>query len=95
MAGYSVYRDAGVAALFIVMYLSTVWAFIKFLRDQLAQQAVMIAQVTAQCQQVSRVCDDYKKVCEDLKKTLEEKIRQDCEFMAFLKGRDSMGGSRR
>jgi hypothetical protein len=95
MTGYSVYRDAGVAALFIVMYLSTIYTFIKFMREQLAQQATMIAQMNAAVQQVAQVCHDYKKVCEDLKRTLDEKIKQDCEFMAFLKGRDSMGGPRR
>ena len=87
---WEVYKTAGMAGLFLVMYTVTIWTFIKFLREQIKKREDTIQQVTEALAQTVRVADDNKKLCESIKAMTEAKMKLDAEFMAFLKGRDSV-----
>jgi hypothetical protein len=84
------YRNYGTAGLFLVMYLVTIFTFIKFLREQIKNREDNIRQVADAFARAAQVADDNKKLCEGIKVMTEAKMRQDSEFMAFLKGRDSV-----
>ena len=85
-------QDMGVAALFIAMYLFTIWYFYKELKSSKADATAMVEKVTTSLDKSSRATEDETKALDGVKASLDETRGQTREFLAFLRGRDAGGG---
>jgi len=86
--GYQLYRDVGVAGLFIFLYLATLVTFIRDLKAQRKEAQEMTERVIKAMDSSSISSVKAAEVLEKVKGTIEDNTRKMSEFIAFLKGRD-------
>ena len=85
-------QDVGVAALFIAMYLTTVWYLYKELKAGKVEATAMVERMVTSLDKSSRATEDETKALDGVKASLDETRGQTREFLAFLRGRDAGGG---
>lgn len=87
------YKEFGVAALFIGMYITTIWKFIAELKETRKEQTELIKSMTERVvtalETSKKANEDYQRMANEVKTTMDQSTRQSIEFMAFLRGRDS------
>ena len=88
-ASWQVYRDFGVAGLFILLYLSTVIAFVKDLKEQRKTQSDMVERVIKSMESSAAVTGQCVEVLKEVRQVTSESTKQNAEFLSYLKGRDS------
>jgi hypothetical protein len=86
------YKEVGVAALFISMYLATIWKFINELKESRAFQTAMMKEMTEKViialESSKQTNNEYNRMAAEVKVTIDQNTRHSIEFLAFLKGRD-------
>lgn len=87
--GVQIYRDFGVAALFITMYLVTIVMFIKDLQKQRKDSQELVVKMITAIEASAIQSLECKEAMESTQLTIENNLRQTGEFIAFLKGRDN------
>lgn len=83
-----VYKDYGVAGLFIALELFTVYFFYKELKSSKAESVAMTEKVITVADKSANAINEASKASYDTKGALDTTIRQNAEFIAFLRGRD-------
>lgn len=83
-----IYKDFGVAALFIVMYTVTVWFLIRYLIKQGRERDQLIREVVKALESSASSMNKNTEVMTQVKASTDENIRMSVEFVSFLKGRD-------
>ncbi len=90
-----VYKDFGVAGLFIALELVTVWLFYKELKNSKTELVAMTKLVTMTLDNASTAIEDMNKLSENTKRSVEDLCNQSKTFQAFLQGRDDTFNNRR
>ncbi len=83
-----IYKDYGVAGLFICLELLTVYFFYKELKSSKNEMIEMTVKVTTIADKAANAIEESSRLCLDVKSCMDQKRAQDNEFMAFLRGRD-------
>ena len=86
--GLEVYEKAGVAALFIVMYLTTVWFLIRLLIKDRQKEIDRTEKLTQVIIGVTQTLKEVVAVNDKLKTSVAEKDNRLAEFLAYIKARD-------
>jgi len=86
--GLEVYKTYGVAGLFIVMYLATIWLFIADLKSQREKFAEMTKQMVEALNSSAMANIKTSDILSEVKKSLDENSNKMSEFIAYLRGRD-------
>lgn len=89
MAEWQIYRDAGVAALFILLYVTTLKMFITDLKEQRKQGIENTEKVIKALETSSTAMANSTFVLREAKSSIEQNTRQTAEFVAYIKGRDA------
>jgi len=84
----TIYRDAGVAALFIVLYLTTLYFFIRDLREQRVAAHVNAEKMVKALENSERTTQQAIECMNQVKETISLHATQTAEFIAYLEGRD-------
>jgi F0F1-type ATP synthase membrane subunit b/b' len=84
----AILRDFGVAALFIAMYLTTIFYFYKDLLSQKKELRETTERVSTALEHATRAIETSNDTGETVVKGLAEVKAQTSEFIAYLKGRD-------
>jgi len=83
-----IYKDLGVAALFIALYLVTVYFFYKELKNSKDEVVVMTEKVTAVLDKAATAITEMNKTTRDGKDSIDQLRNQNEQFLSFLRGRD-------
>lgn len=89
-----VYKDLGVAGLFIGLELLTVFYFYKELKNSKSESMVMVRDVTCALDKATAAITEMNRASVDSKQNMDLMRAQNNEFMSFLKGRDEHRRSR-
>jgi tRNA(Phe) wybutosine-synthesizing methylase Tyw3 len=92
---YQVYKEFGVAALFIVMYVTTVWFLIRTLVQDRAKEIKRTETVVELIVTSNAVLARNTEILEKLKETIENEERRSSELLTYLRTKDEMGKGRR
>ncbi len=87
-----VYKDVGVAGLFICLYLITIYYFYKELKDANTRTAQTTERVVVALDKASQAIERSVQGADSVCKSLDINTRQTAEFISFVRGRD-MGRS--
>jgi hypothetical protein len=88
--GLTAYKEFGVAGLFIVMYLGTVWFLIRMLikdRDKEIDRVRALAQVVTEN---AGACLKVAQILEQLKERTEAEERKSAELLTYIRARDDV-----
>ncbi len=83
-----VYKDFGVAGLFICLELFTVYFFYKELKNSKNEMIEMTIKVITIADKATNAIEESSKLSLDVKIGMDQTRAQNNEFMAFLRGRD-------
>lgn len=83
-----VYKDFGVAGLFICLELVTVYTFYKELKSSKEEVVAMTKLVTMTLDNASTAIEDMNDVAASSKRSVDDLCNQSKNFQAFLQGRD-------
>jgi len=84
----AILKDFGVAALFIAMYLTTIFYFYKDLIGQKKEMRETVEKVSAALEHATRAIETSNDTGENVVRGLSDVKSQTSEFIAYLKGRD-------
>ncbi len=90
-SGVDIYQKFGTAALFIVMYLATVFMFIKSLQKQVDDGMRTTERVTAALEANKIVMAELSDTSKELKDSTDRQARQSENLLNYLRGRDGKG----
>lgn len=85
------YKTFGVTGLFIFLYLTTVYMFIRDLQAQRKKEEERTERVIKALEASSSASLKSAEVLTSVKTTLDDSDRKLGEFVAFIKGRDDRG----
>ena len=88
VTGLEAYKQLGVAALFIAMYLATIAMFIRDLRQQRKAAEDNTEQMVRALEASTQASSRTVEVLREVNSTLDAHSRQLAEFVAWLRGRD-------
>ncbi len=83
-----IYKDYGVAGLFICLELFTVYWFYQELKNSKKEMIEMTVKVTTIADKAANAIEENSRLCLDVKSGMDQTRAQNNEFMAFLRGRD-------
>lgn len=83
-----VYKDYGVAGLFIALELITVYFFYKELKNSKAEVVVMTEKVITVADKAANAIQEISRTSSEVKSGIDQMRSQNIEFISFLKGRD-------
>lgn len=89
-----IYKDFGVAGLFIALYLGTLFFFYKELKNSKNELVAMTKLVTMTLDNASTAIEDMNELSSSTKRSVEDLTTQSRTFQAFLQGRDENRRSR-
>ncbi len=89
-----IYKDYGVAGLFIALELLTVFFFYKELKSSKKEMVDMTVQVTTVADKAANAIEEMNKASMDVKTGMDQLKSQNNEFISFLRGRDEHRRSR-
>jgi hypothetical protein len=84
----AIYKEAGIAVLFIVMYLTTLVVFIRDLREQRTAAQANTEKMIKALESSENINKQAIECMEQVDSTLQLNARQTSEFIAYLEGRD-------
>jgi DNA-binding MarR family transcriptional regulator len=84
----AIYKEAGIAVLFIVMYLTTLIFFIRDLREQRVVAQATTEKMIKALESSEHTSKQAIESMEQVNSTLQLNARQTAEFIAYLEGRD-------
>ena len=84
---YEIYTQAGVAGLFLALYLSTVWMLIKELKSQTVNVTGLTREVVSALQSSRDSQERIKESCDDMVKATTDCKSKQAELGAWLRGR--------
>lgn len=90
-----VYKDFGVAGLFICLELVTVYFFYKELKNGKEELVAITKMVTMTLDNASTAIENMNATTESTKKSVDDLCNQSKTFQAFLQGRDDNRSNRR
>jgi len=100
-AGLEVYEKAGVAGLFIVLYITTIWFLIRVLMKDKQRIVDMYEKETERVERLATIVqsntDSNKqmvRVAVELKDAVQEDTKVQREMMAYFKAKDQFNGRR-
>ncbi len=82
------YKEFGVAGLFIMMYLATVWLLIKELKASKKECVDITDRVVTVLDKSANCVDRFSAVMEKVEQGQSDLMTNNKEFIAFFKGRD-------
>ena len=91
----ALYKDVGVAVLFLALLLIVSLYFYRELKAAKKESVAMTERVISALDTSSHATEDCTKSMASLKTTVDENMSQTREFIAFLRGRDASNGGRR
>lgn len=83
-----VYKDYGVAGLFISLELITVYFFYRELKNSKAEVVVMTEKVITVADKAANAIQEISRTSSEVKSGIDQMRSQNIEFISFLKGRD-------
>lgn len=87
-----VYKDFGVAGLFITLYLLTVWRFYRELKDREQKGMAMTERMIVALDGAANAIERNGEVLSTVEKSIGESTTQVKLFIAFIRGRDGIKG---
>ncbi len=90
-----VYKDFGVAGLFIALELVTVWLFYKELKNGKSELVAMTKMVTMALDNAATAIEDMNTKSDANTRSVNDIRNQNEKFQAFLQGRDDTSNRRR
>jgi len=85
---YQVYKEFGVAALFIVMYVTTVWFLIRTLVQDRAKEVKRTEKVVELIVTSNAVLSRNTEILEKLKGAIEAEERKSAELLTYLRTKE-------
>lgn len=92
---YTIYKEFGVAALFIVMYVTTVWFLIRTLVQDRAKEVKRTEKLAELIATSNVVWRRNTEILEQLKLAIEREERRALEFLVYVKARNDVREERR
>lgn len=89
-----VYKDFGVAGLFICLELFTVYAFYKDLKNSKSELVAMTEKVTTIADKATAAIVEMNRASLDVRSGMDQMRAQNNEFVSFLRGRDERRSGR-
>lgn len=86
-----IFKQLGIAGLFIAMYLTTVYYFYRELKEHKNELKEIGEKSVSALERSTRSIEDSTDILGTVKEGLEASKAQTSEFIAFLKGRDARG----
>ncbi len=83
-----VYKDFGVAGLFLCLYLITVYFFYKNMQAGKIEAVAMTERVVLMLDKAANAINEMSRVSMEEKASLDQMRSQNNEFISFLRGRD-------
>ncbi len=83
-----VYKDYGVAGLFICLYLITVYFFYKELKNSKSEYVTMVERVVGTLDKATSAITEASQTSKDARECMDQTRSQNNEFISFLRGRD-------
>jgi len=83
-----IYKDYGIAGLFLVLYLTTVWKFHETLKSNKTEMVMMVERVIHVADTSSAAIAASNETMSEVKSGMDQLVRQNGEFLSYLKGRD-------
>lgn len=90
-----IYKDFGVAGLFLALELVTIWLFYKELKNSKDELVAMTKLVTMTLDNASTAIEDMNTLSKNTKQSVDDLCNQSKTFQAFLQGRDENRDNRR
>ncbi len=87
----TIYKDYGVAGLFLTLYLITLWFFYKELKEREKLMVAITERVVTALDKSSDSSETTAEVLKNVGTSLDTNTKQTGEFIAFVRGRDSGG----
>lgn len=82
------WKEFGTGALFLLLYLTTLYHFIKALKENSDKQQVMVERVVKALESADQAIRADAAMKADVKAAIETQARQSSELLAFLEGRE-------
>ncbi|MFH1303776.1 MAG: hypothetical protein ABIK07_22185 [Planctomycetota bacterium] len=95
MDSYKIYREFGVAALFIAMYITTVWFLIKKLMQDRIQEVKRTKEIVEVVMTSNMVLSKNTEILEKLKSAIESEEKKSSELLMYLRTKDELAKERR
>ena len=92
---YKIYKEFGVAALFIVMYVTTVWFLIRTLVQDRAKEVKRTEKIVEVVAASNVVLSRNTDILEKLKETIDNEERRSSELLTYLRAKDEGNKGRR
>jgi tRNA(Phe) wybutosine-synthesizing methylase Tyw3 len=92
---YQIYKEFGVAALFIVMYVTTVWFLIRTLMQDRLKEVKRTEKVVELIVTSNAVLARNTEILEKLKEAIETEERKSSELLTYLRTKDEVSKGRR
>ncbi len=83
-----VYKDYGVAGLFMVLFVATIYFFYKDLKERLKEQVAITERVVNVLDKASNSMSTSAEKLGGVEESINNQSTQTKEFIAFLRGRD-------
>ncbi len=85
------YKDYGAGAIFMALYIVTIVYFYKELKENKAETAKITERVVTALDKSSESIERTVQVLSNVGKSLDQNTKETAEFIAFVRGRDSVG----
>ncbi len=83
-----IYKDFGVAGLFIALYIVTVYYYNKEIKSSKSEAILMVEKVTTVADKAAHAIMESNRTSIELKSGIDQLRAQNNDFISFLRGRD-------